>query len=58
VLLKNKITLKSAVSVILIWISGAIGLAIGSGLFLEGIFVAFFTYILLNLLVKNIQSDL
>lgn len=58
VVLKNKISYKSVVSIILIWISGAIGLAIGSGLFLEGVLVAFLTYILLNFLPKNIQSDL
>jgi uncharacterized membrane protein YhiD involved in acid resistance len=57
VILKNKVTLKSVVSVLLIWICGAIGLAIGSGLFLEGIFTAFITYTLLHFLINNTQSD-
>jgi putative Mg2+ transporter-C (MgtC) family protein len=58
VLVRNKITVKKVLAIVLIWVSGAVGLAIGSGLFLEGILVAIVTFFLLNLLNNKIQSDL
>jgi putative Mg2+ transporter-C (MgtC) family protein len=57
VMLKNKFTAQSITAVVLIWVSGAVGMAVGSGLFMEAILVTFLTYFLLNLLIKNIYSE-
>ena len=58
VMLKNKFTFQSITGVVLIWISGAVGMAVGTGLFMEAIGVTFLTYFLLNFLIKNIYSEL
>lgn len=44
IIIKDKISSSSILSVASIWLSGATGLAIGIGLFLEGIMITFITY--------------
>ena len=44
IIVKDKISSSSILSVASIWLSGATGLAIGIGLFLEGIMITFISY--------------
>ncbi|UCF63776.1 MAG: MgtC/SapB family protein [bacterium] len=56
IIIKNKVSGTSILSAASIWLSGATGLAIGIGLFMEGIamaFISFLTFKWLSRLVKE-----
>lgn len=57
VILKNQVNAESILSVVLVLISGGMGMAIGIGLFMEAIMVALLTYFLLNLFLRNKPAD-
>jgi putative Mg2+ transporter-C (MgtC) family protein len=56
VIIKERGSLDGIVNAAAIWVSAAIGLAIGAGLFLEGIFVTFATFLLLSWLNKRLEN--
>ncbi len=57
VLIKEKTTYQGIVSAATIWVTGIIGIAIGIGLFIEGIFMTILTFFLLGWLNNNIKKD-
>lgn len=48
IVVKSKAALIMITTVASVWITGAVGLAIGSGLFLEGILITFLAYFMLS----------
>ena len=57
VLLKEETTYKGILSAAMIWVTGTIGIAIGIGLFIEGIFMTILTFFLLGWLNNNVKKD-
>jgi len=56
IILKDRVSNRSILSAASIWVSGATGLAVGIGLFIEGVAMAFISFLLFSWLNRLVRE--